>query len=99
MITQKQLDIIKNSFKYDEVGNLKKRKQPFRVKFDDKFIITSSGKTVWPGIGAAKSAVINHLRSLSYQYKKDIPYRSAKELREKLEKVGLIQYVPFNDYD
>lgn len=99
MITQNQLDIIKNSFEYDEAASLKKRRQPFRVKFDGKFIITSSGKTVWPGIGAAKSAIINHIRGLSYEHKKYIPYSSAKELREKLEKVGLIQYVPFNDYD
>lgn len=41
----------------------RKKKQPHRVKCNGKYIITASGKTIWPSIGAAKNAIRNHLNT------------------------------------
>lgn len=56
MLTPEQIEIIKNSFKYKE--DLK-HKTPYRIKFDGKFLVTASNKTLWRGIGPAKLAIMS----------------------------------------
>lgn len=43
------------------VDKKRKPRTPHRVKFNGKYIVTESKKTLWPSIGAAKSAIRNHI--------------------------------------
>jgi hypothetical protein len=92
-LTQELINKIESSFTIKE--DIKPKKL-YRVKFNGKFIVVRSQKTVWPGIGAAKSAILNHLQGLSYT-NKNIDYYKCKEIRAELESMGLIEYVELNN--
>lgn len=66
----------------------KKRGIPHRIKYQDQFITTNSGKTVWSNIGAAKNALRNHVYcTVGYEYK--------DEVYDELMK--LVEFVPLED--
>lgn len=86
-ITPEMLTKIENSFGHN--NELKQRKtKPCRIKFNGKFVVTISEKTIWRNIGFAKLALNHHLQNCNvYDYYK------CKELRKQLEKSGHIEYV------
>ena len=99
-ITQIELTLIENSFKQQPWSRVKTR--PCRIKFNGKFITTTSKKTVWRNIGFAKNALLNHfqqdytLRELAGILSEGNPvngHRRCKELIRELEIRNLIEYV------
>ncbi len=67
IIMENWKDVIKENFhkQIDShtahiVGEYKK-KNPVRVKIDDKYFFTGKGKTVWNDVGPAKNALRMHL--------------------------------------
>jgi hypothetical protein len=98
---------IKSSFENAKYPKTVKTR-PCRIKFNGEFITTSSKKTVWRNKGFAKSALLNHLQPIGaainqYILKKNaltsthhysyVDSRIIKELRDELEKLGIIEYV------
>ncbi len=57
-ITPELIQSLESSFIYKD--HKTKKQTPYRVKFNGEFITTKSKKTIWPSIGAAKNALINH---------------------------------------
>jgi len=103
-INSNLLNQINASFREPKNETVKTR--PCRIKFCNRFITTSSGKTVWRNIAHAKSALINHFR-MDYNICRSIQeeilgindkysYRGSsvvKDVIKKLEKDGYIQYI------
>ena len=97
LFDKKFIDIVEKSF--PENGRNRKVK-PCRIKFNGKFITTTSGKTVWKARGHAKCAFLNHLIDLfSYgllkDYLKDFKSCSifAKEAFQALEMMGTLEFI------
>lgn len=101
------IDAIKSSFENAKCPKTV-RTRPCRIKFNGEFITTRSKKTVWRNKGFAKAALLNHLQPIGaainqYILKKNalththhhayVDSRIVKELRDELEKLGIIEYV------
>lgn len=92
MLNQELISEIEKTFGFK---NKIKKQTPYRVKFNGQFIITSSNKTVWNGIGPAKAAIINHLQCWASEL--GVGYYKCKELKDELEKQGIIEYVALSE--
>jgi hypothetical protein len=67
--------------------------KPFRIKFNGKFITTTSGKTVWRNIGFAKLALLNHFQTSGTICNFISGYSHCKQIIKELTELGLIEYV------
>lgn len=91
-ITPETISVIESSFTKNKSPKTVKTR-PCRIMFNGSYITTNSGKTVWRNKGFAKSALLNHLQSSHDVCGLVGGYSVIKNLRDELEKAGLIQYV------
>ena len=99
-IPKQVLDTIKDSFDSNKLPKRVKTR-PCRIKFMGEYITTNSRKTVWRNKAFAKAAFRCHLQSspeVIYNlnllvYNKDIAYYKCDEIRDNLEKLGIVQFI------
>lgn len=72
----------------------KKNKIPIRIKWKGNYIVTKSGKTVWPHIGAAKNAFWNHMAYLCVPSLKPINTYGRYDHRDKGENIVIYHLFP-----
>lgn len=63
-IYREVVDSLEKTFTFLPAQSGKKR-IPYRIKWKGKYIVTQSGKTVWPSLGAAKNAFWNNMNYLT----------------------------------
>lgn len=65
-----------------------KNRQPTGIALDGKLVAMKNGKKVWPGVGAAKNALRNHITHCHYYYADE------QKIYDTLMATGRITFVP-----
>lgn len=65
--------------------------KPCRIKFNGRFVVLASKKTIWRNVGFAKNALSAHLQSFTSAH--GWKYYQCKDLRKELEDQGVVEYV------
>lgn len=91
---QEAIAAVESTFSISE-NKTNRKKTPHRVKFNGKYIVTESKKTIWPSIGAAKNAIRNHINT---SYKMSNWIRKYEEQNAANNGVKLIGYHSYTEY-
>lgn len=84
---------------FAETSELKNVKTtPCRISFKGQFVTLASGKTIWRNESFARSALLNHFKTVShsrYLNLNEIPKdtESIKKIIQQLEEAGILRFV------
>lgn len=88
-------DVLQSSFDYHIP---KSKKIAYIILIDGQRAKLRSGKYVWNGLGAAKSALTNHLHDSTYQFRVKEDYRTFQlRLKDWIEKHVI--FMPLTEFE